>query len=66
MGFAHGVSDVKDNAEWYFYGHGTTGETWKTEDNNIKSGLCRFNGVINISVIKLPERELLTIPYLFD
>lgn len=53
----HGVTEVTDEAEWVFYGHGLTGETWSPDKNNIKSGRCRFNAIWNLSAIILPERK---------
>ena len=44
-------------AQWSFYGHGLTGETWSPEKNNLQNGTCRFNICWGISVILLPERE---------
>lgn len=44
-------------AQWSFYGHGMTGETWKPEMNDLQNGTCRFNICFGISVILLPERK---------
>lgn len=44
-------------AEWSFYGHGTTGETWSPDKNDLQNGTCRFNICWGISVILLPERK---------
>ena len=59
---AHKHNDFTEDAQWRFYGHGLTGETWSADKNNIKSGACRFNGIWNISVITLPDKEIYTIP----
>lgn len=44
-------------AQWSFYGHGLTGETWSPEKNNLQNGTCRFNICWGISAILLPERK---------
>jgi predicted phosphodiesterase len=53
----HGVTQVTDEAEWTFYGHGLTGETWSPDMNNTKEGRCRFNAIWNFSAFILPERK---------
>ena len=54
---AHGPTQVTDETQWAFYGHGLTGECWSPDKNNVKSGRCRFNAIWNLSVITLPERK---------
>ena len=49
-------------AQWSFYGHGTTGETWRPEKNDLQHGTCRFNICWGISVFLLPERKQFRFP----
>lgn len=49
-------------AQWSFYGHGVTGETWSPEKNDLQNGDCRFNVIWGASVILLPERKLFRFP----
>lgn len=49
-------------AQWSFYGHGTTGETWSPEKNDLQHGTCRFNICWGISVFLLPERKQFCFP----
>ena len=46
----HGPSQVTDEAEWAFYGHGLTDETWSPDKNDVKKGKCRFNAIWNFSL----------------
>lgn len=62
--FGHGHYEATNPAEWYFYGHGFTGENWSEDKNNIKKGICRFNAARNPSVIIMPERERFLFPSL--
>ena len=54
---AHAWYEVKTKSEWYFYGHGTSGEPWKPEQND-KNGVCHFNAVWGPKAFLLPERKL--------
>lgn len=49
-------------AQWSFYGHGVTGETWSPDKNDVKNGVCRFNICWGISVFLLPERKQFCFP----
>ena len=53
----HACTETNAPAQWSFYGHGLTGETWKPEMNNLQEGICRFNVIKGISVILLPQRK---------
>lgn len=54
---AHAWYEVKTKSEWYFYGHGTSGEPWKPEQND-KNSVCHFNAVWGPKAFLLPERKL--------
>lgn len=49
-------------AQWSFYGHGLTGETWSPDRNDLQNGVCRFNVIWGSSVILLPQRTLYRFP----
>jgi len=53
----HSCLETNAPAEWSFYGHGITGETWSPEQNNTQHGICRFNVIKGNLVILLPERK---------
>ena len=62
--FGHSHFEAENPAQWYFYGHGFTGENWSEEMNDIKNGVCKFNAARNPSVIIMPERERFLFPSL--
>lgn len=49
-------------AQWSFYGHGLTGETWSPEKNDLRDGICRFNVIWGTSVTLLQERKQFRFP----
>jgi len=49
-------------AQWSFYGHGLTGETWTPDKNDLENGICRFNVSWGANLILLPERKLHRFP----
>lgn len=58
----HSCIETNAPAQWSFYGHGLTGETWNPEDNDVREGICRFNVIKGISVILLEERKHFRFP----
>lgn len=55
---AHAWYEVTTESQWFFYGHGLTGEAW-TPDMNDVNGVCRFNAIWGPRVILLPEKQML-------
>ena len=49
-------------AQWSFYGHGFTGETWSPEKNDLEKGICRFNVIRGAALILLQERKMYQFP----
>ena len=58
----HSCIETNAPAQWSFYGHGVTGETWDPAQNNVREGICRFNVIKGISVILLEERKHFRFP----
>lgn len=59
----HSPEHVTSGAQWSFYGHGLSNETWSPDKNHIENGMCRFNSIWNFSVIAMPQRKLYSIKY---
>jgi len=55
----HMRQEIQTKSEWYLYGHGLTGETWSTEQNE-PFGECRFNVMWGSYLYVLPERKIIS------
>lgn len=58
----HVCFETNAPAQWSFYGHGFTGETWSPEMNDLEKGICRFNVIRGAALILLPERKMYQFP----
>ncbi len=54
---AHAWYEIKTESQWYFYGHGLTGETWRPERNDL-NGSCHFNVIWGPKAFLLPEKKM--------
>lgn len=59
----HVCFETNAPAQWSFYGHGLTGETWSPDKNNLQEGICRFNVIWGITVTLLPQRKQYRFPF---
>lgn len=58
----HTCFETNAPAQWSFYGHGLTGETWSPEKNDLQEGICRFNVIWGTTVTLLPQRKQFRFP----
>lgn len=54
---AHAWYEISTKSQWYFYGHGLTGESW-SPDRNLPDGECRFNVMWGPKAFLLPEKKI--------
>ncbi len=54
----HECFNTTAKAQWSFYGHGLTGETWSQDQNEDLNGICRFNVSWGSKVILIPEMKM--------
>lgn len=54
----HECYNTTAEAQWSFYGHGLTGETWSQDKNTDLNGVCRFNVSWGPKVFLLPDMKM--------
>lgn len=54
----HECYNTTAQAQWSFYGHGLTGETWSPDMNADLNGTCRFNATWGNKVFLLPDMKV--------
>ena len=54
----HECFNTTADAQWSFYGHGLTGETWSQDKNTDLNGVCRFNVTWGPKVFLLPDMKM--------
>lgn len=54
----HECYNTTAEAQWSFYGHGLTGETWSREKNGDLNSICRFNVTWGPKVFLLPDMKM--------
>lgn len=54
----HECYNTTAEAQWSFYGHGLTGETWSADMNVDLDGVCRFNICWGTKVFLLQDRKV--------
>lgn len=58
----HSCTETIAPAQWSFYGHGFSGETWSVDQNDLFGKKCRFNGIWGYSVFQMPSRRMIYFP----
>ena len=54
----HECFNTTAKAQWSFYGHGLTGETWSDDKNTDLNAECRFNATWGNKVILIPDMKI--------
>ena len=54
----HECFNTTAEAQWSFYGHGLTGETWSPDKNSDLNSICRFNVTWGPKVFLLPDMKM--------
>ena len=54
----HECYNTTAEAQWSFYGHGLTGETWSEDKNTDLNSICRFNVTWGPKLFLLPEKKM--------
>ncbi len=54
----HECYNTTADAQWSFYGHGLTGETWSPDKNSDLNSTCRFNVTWGAKVFLLPDMQV--------
>ena len=54
----HECFNTTAQAQWSFYGHGLTGETWSPDKNEDLNNVCRFNATWGNKVILIPDMKV--------
>lgn len=54
----HECYNTTAEAQWSFYGHGLTGETWSRDKNTDLNSTCRFNVTWGPKVFLLPDMKM--------